>query len=99
MEKYRNPRATEGESIFNNKICSHHDIAEILLRLALNTNQSINQSTGKGYLSVMRNISWFILYIFIILLLIFKYFFFIIFITLLNLLLLRCGTLFRPLHK
>ena len=28
---------------FNNKICSHHDIAEILLKLALNTNQSINQ--------------------------------------------------------
>ena len=26
------------------KICSRHDIAEILLKLALNTNQSINQS-------------------------------------------------------
>jgi len=24
------------------KICSHHDIAEILLKLAINTNQSIN---------------------------------------------------------
>jgi hypothetical protein len=29
--------------LFNN-IWSHHDIAEILLKLALNTNQSINQS-------------------------------------------------------
>jgi hypothetical protein len=28
--------------MFNNKICSRHDIAEILLRLAQNTNQSIN---------------------------------------------------------
>ena len=27
-----------------NKTCSRHDIAEILLKLALNTNQSINQS-------------------------------------------------------
>ena len=26
------------------EICSHHDIAEILLKLVLNTNQSINQS-------------------------------------------------------
>ena len=26
------------------KICSHHDIAEILLKFALDTNQSINQS-------------------------------------------------------
>ena len=26
-----------------NKICSHYNIAEILLKLALNTNQSINQ--------------------------------------------------------
>ena len=25
-------------------VCSHHDRAEILLKLALNTNQSINQS-------------------------------------------------------
>jgi hypothetical protein len=31
-------------SKFNNKMCSGHDIAEILLKLALNTNQSINQS-------------------------------------------------------
>ena len=31
-------------SLSYNKICSHHDIAEILLKLALNTNQSINQS-------------------------------------------------------
>jgi hypothetical protein len=29
---------------FNNKMCSCHDIAEIWLKLALNTNQSINQS-------------------------------------------------------
>ena len=26
------------------RICSHHDIDEILLKLALNTNQSINQT-------------------------------------------------------
>jgi hypothetical protein len=26
----------------------HHDIAEILLKLALNTNQSINQSINQG---------------------------------------------------
>jgi hypothetical protein len=26
------------------KICSHHDIAEIRLKLVLNTNQSFNQS-------------------------------------------------------
>jgi len=31
-------------SKFNNKICSRHDVAELLLKLALNTNQSINQS-------------------------------------------------------
>jgi len=29
----------------------HHDIAEILLKLALNTNQSINQSRYMGLLS------------------------------------------------
>ena len=29
----------------NNKICSHHGIAEILQKLALNTNQSINNLT------------------------------------------------------
>ena len=29
----------------NNKICSRHDIVEILLMLTLNTNQSINQLT------------------------------------------------------
>jgi hypothetical protein len=28
-----------------NEICSRHDIAEILLKLSLNTNQSINQSS------------------------------------------------------
>jgi hypothetical protein len=30
---------------FINKICSRHDIVEIFLKWALNTNQSINQST------------------------------------------------------
>ena len=28
---------------FNNQIDAHHDIAEILLKLALNTNHSINK--------------------------------------------------------
>ena len=32
---------------FNNKICSRHDIAEILLKLALSPNQSINQSINQ----------------------------------------------------
>jgi hypothetical protein len=30
-------------SKLNNKIYAHHDIAEILLKLALNTNHSINK--------------------------------------------------------
>ena len=34
---------------FNNKICSRHDIAEILLMLALNTDQSINQSINQSF--------------------------------------------------
>jgi hypothetical protein len=32
------------DRLSSNKICSRHNIAEILLMLALNTNQSINQS-------------------------------------------------------
>jgi hypothetical protein len=36
----------------NNKICSCHNIAEILLKLVSNTNQSINQSIDIHFLSV-----------------------------------------------
>jgi len=35
----------------NNRICSRHNIAEILLELALNTSQSINQSITQSFLS------------------------------------------------
>jgi hypothetical protein len=37
-------------SMFNYKICSRHNIAEILQLLALNTNKSINQSVVVSFI-------------------------------------------------
>jgi hypothetical protein len=43
-------------SKFNNKICSRHDIAEILLKLALNTNQSINQALCDKIVRILNSV-------------------------------------------
>ena len=44
---------------YHYKICSHHDIAEILLKVALNTNQSINERLLKWLINIFALIRYF----------------------------------------